>query len=236
MGVLCPYVRGMADEPDFEELEHIPWAALAARRNVQPVRIVLVLAGLAAVVVLSVVVSRVFLGDAGADAVIAEPLVVAAAATPQQEPIPQPEPQSAVAGIETYSEADLMLIDTEEEGRLAIAHAEWFVRDYLTIDGDPVVSERVAALVPSRAAATDAVLSTYVEWVDAFSISSPDPGTYEVEVLYRLLVDKGDGFARQPAEAILVGISIGVDGTATLLSVADGIPAPALHGIGETPS
>lgn len=217
----------MVDEPEFEELEQIPWAALATRRNIQPAHIGLALVGIAAVVGLALGITNGFGTPTEPDPNIAEPPAVASPAAPTLELAPEPTVAPAALGTETYSEADLMLIDIEEETRLAVAHAEWFVRDYLTVDGDPVVADRMALLVSEQSSTPS--IATFVEWVDAFAISSPGPGTYQIEVLYRLLSDEGQGFVRRPAEAMRVEIAIDVDGSAQLVSYEEGVPAPVIR-------
>jgi len=154
-----------------------------------------------------------------------------------------PAEASPVAPLPAYSEADLMLISTEDEERLAAMQAEWFVRDYLTHDGDASVAERVASLIPDETVIPDETatldetvapaqsVSSYVEWVRAFAVESPTPGWYRVEVVYRLLVGADGGFVREPAGAVAVELSIDVDGSARLQTFPEEIAVPVILAI-----
>ena len=123
-----------------------------------------------------------------------------------------------------------MLISIEDEERLAVMQAEWFVRDYFTVDGDDSIVERIASLIPSDSAPPDLV-SSYVEWVETFAIDSPEPGEYRVDVAYRLLIGSEDGFVREPAAAVSVALSIDVDGSAQLLQLPEPVAMPSIGGI-----
>ena len=240
----------MTDQPEFEELEHIPWAALAAKSPDPRVRIAtLAIAGLSIVAVCLFAVSQ-FLGgdDPAAPNMTTTPTApVYPAASVTEETVAAPAPPGAVsetgaANVPTlpasapttaavYSEADLMLINVEDEARLAAVQAEWFVRDYLTFDGDDSVSDRVAALLPADTPPPIEQVSSYVEWVDSFAVVSPSPGEYRVEVVYRLLTGTTDGFAREPVGALVVSISVDVDGSAHLLAVPEPTEVPILLGL-----
>jgi hypothetical protein len=235
----------MTDEPEFEELEHIPWAALAATRP-DPLwrRGILALVVVAAVVVIGLVV-RMILADNEVPLILAAPTTSA----PMQPPettigvgLPAQEAGPA-ASLPAYSEADLMLISTEDEERLAAMQAEWFVRDYLTHDGDTSVAERVASLIPDETVVSDETVisdeslapaqpvSAYVEWVRVFAVESPGPGRYRVEVVYRLLVGADGGFVREPAGAVAVELTIDIDGSARLQTLPEPIAVPVLLAI-----
>lgn len=215
---------------DFEELEQIPWSALASTPGDGRVRNI----GLAAAGIVTVLVAAVWftsrqpsptvtIPSAPVTPVSVAPVVPAAAVTVAPV-VATPEEAQPV-----YSEADLMLIDVDEEQMLAIAHAEWLVRDLLTVDGDPVVSARIEELMPDAAGRTSA---SYVEWVKALSVESPEPGRYRVEVLYRVLVADDDGFVRTPAGALAVDLAVDVDGSAQLLGEPEEALVPTLGGLG----
>ncbi len=236
-----PYVRAMTDQPEFEELEHIPWAALAAKRPDPRLRIgAIVAVGVVAVAAGLYVASQWPGGEASTPAPIAiattttTTQVALVSSVPSVElPGAEPPPPAATAGM--YTEADLMLINVAEEERLAVLHAEWFVRDYLTIDGDGLVADRIAALLPQGTPAPLDAASSYVEWVRAYAASTPTPGTYRIEVAYRLLVGTEDGYVREPAGAVAVEIALGSDGSATLQTVPEAIAVPNLLAIEERP-
>ncbi|MCP3997524.1 MAG: hypothetical protein GY722_21055 [bacterium] len=215
---------------DFEELEQIPWAALAATPGDSRARTAAITIGVVVIGLIGWFAMR------GSQPTVTLPgpvptsttVAVAQATAPlpaafSAAPAPAPDP------VPVYSEADLMLIDVEQEQRLAIMQAEWLVRDYLTIDGDPLVVERTEALSLDPPALD--LAASYVEWVRAFSVKSPEPGRYRVEVLYRLLAEEEQGFVRRPASALAVEIAVDTDGSTRLLASPEPVPVPTLHGI-----
>ncbi|MCP4967014.1 MAG: hypothetical protein GY926_17500 [bacterium] len=221
----------MTDEPEFEEMEHIPWAALAAKRPDPRLRIgALTAVGLLAVVA-GVLAASVLLGRESPTPLTVEPTATVPVATGSPpETTTTTLPPETLPVTSTYSEADLMLISIEDEERLAVMHAEWFVRDYFTVDGDESIGERIAELVPHDAE-VPGLASSYVEWVESFAVDSLAPGDYLVEVAYRLLIGTEDGFVREPAAAVAVAVSIDVDGTAKLLQLPEAVALPAIEGM-----
>ncbi len=221
----------MTDQPDFEELEHIPWAALAAKRPDPRIRIgALVVAAAVAIGVSLLVASWLLAGDATVvvdddDAVV---MTISTATTLAVVDVAEATPGAAVPAAAVYSEADLMLISVDDEERLAVMQAEWFVRDYLTIDGDASMKERVATLLPVGTPAPIEQTSSYVEWVRAFAVDSPSPGRYRIEVVYRLLVGVEEGFVREPVGAVAVDLGVDIDGSTRLLSIPEVVAVPTL--------
>lgn len=209
-------------DTNFEELEQIPWAELAAR-TVEPGRRYLALALLGAVVLAGAAWFVMRGSDAPAAAAVA-PTTAAPEQTTTTTTASSPETVSPAV----YSEADLMAIDVAGEERLAAMHAEWLVRDYLTVDGDPVAGERVAALLPGVERPDTA---TYVEWVEPYTVSSDQPGRYRVELVYRTLTETEDGYVRQPAGAVAVELSIDTDGAATVETAPEPVPVPEILGL-----
>lgn len=213
----------MSDDTDFEELEQIPWASLAAATPDPRVRYlgIAVLAVVAAALIgwlaLRGGVDTAIPAEAPATtvAVASLPVGVAPSTTTTTEP-------------PTYSEADLMLIDVGDEERLAVMQAEWLVRDYLTVDSDVHIDERLSTLLPGVERGD---VGAYVEWAEAFTVASEEPGRYRVEVAYRLLTETGGGFVRQPAAALAVELSIDVDGTARLEAAPEEVALPLLRGL-----
>jgi hypothetical protein len=213
----------MSDHTDFEELEQIPWAALAAGTS-QPRYRYLAL-GMIGIVLVAVAVWAVTRpGDASTSTA-----VTVATTTPPVAAATIPVPATTAAPA-VYSEADLMAIDVTAEERLAVMHADWLVRDYLTIDDDPVVTGRVDALL---AGVERDDTGTYVEWVEPFAVSSDEPGRYRVEVVYRLLAETEGGFVRMPAGAVAVELSIDPDGTTRIEAPPEPVPVPAIVPLDE---
>lgn len=208
----------MTDHTDFEELEQIPWAALSARSADPRYRYIAL--GMIGLVVVAV---AVWVSIRPGDRSVSTAVPVATTNAPVAAPtIPAPATSAAPA---VYSEADLMAIDVGAEERLAVMHADWLVRDYLTVDDDPVVTERIDALL---AGVERDDTGTYVEWVEPFAVSSAEPGRYRVEVVYRLLTETEGGFARVPAAAVAVELSIDPDGTTHIEAPPEPVPVPAI--------
>ncbi len=210
---------------DFEELEQIPWAALASNSADPRTRY-----AAAAVVVVAAVVAIGWFMLSGPEPIatladpVATPPTVAALPAPTLTTVDDIE----VPAVAAYSEADLMLIDVGDEEMLASMHAESLVRDYLTVDGDERLAARVDSLLPGAAERAD--VASYVEWAKAFSVISPEPGQYRVEVLYRVLVEEAHGFVRQPDGALAVDLAIDIDGSAQLLAPPESVAVPVLRG------
>lgn len=225
----------MNEQPEFEELEQIPWAALAARASDPWRRVAQVVVGAVAVLLLGFLAARwVFGGDEatimtlppatsnGADAAAAVADVAEAGEVVPSDPVvvtvTSPEPS-------VYSEADLMAISVTDESRLAAMRAEWFVQDYFTVDGDDEAAQRLAAVVGEHSLPQHAPVGySYVERARSFAISSPQPGRYAVGVAFRTLVaaDAG-GFVRTEPRAVTVTIDVDIDGTTQLVD----LPSPA---------
>ena len=117
-----------------------------------------------------------------------------------------------------------MAISLDTEERLAAMWAEWFVRDYLANDGgDSIGAGWGDALGIEQSPGT---VPVFVEWVEAFAVTTPSSATYRVEVAYRILVEAGNGFVRQPTAALGVDVAIGTDGEVRLLQIPEIVPPP----------
>ena len=208
----------MSDE--FEELEQIPWAALAAK-STSPRNRYLGVAAVAVALLIAGTWMMLHNDDTGV------PAPVASLTTDAPEPVGALLPTAPLPPTTApiYSEADLMLIDSTDEERLAIMQAEWLVRDFLTVDDDPGIIERIDDLLPGQ---DRSETPTYVEWASAFAVEAIEPGRYLVEVGYRTLSGTADGYVRQPVGALVVQLAIDVDGTARLITGPEPVEVPVL--------
>jgi hypothetical protein len=227
------YAHYMSDE--FEEMERIPWAALAASAPDPRRRLVLVAAGLVVIVSLVVIIaSALFRSSPAPDsAAVApsgsvpvnpdQPASVLPDPTPAAiEPVaPQPPP--------VYSEADLMAVLVEDEVRIAVMWAEHFVRDYLTVDGDGATAADAARVVAAELPAAPSGVTSFVEWVEAYAVTAIRPSHYRVEVGYRLLAGSDGSYVRQPAAAMAVEVSVDVDGIAGFAGLPELVSLPAVR-------
>lgn len=229
----------MSDQQvEFEEIEHIPWSALAAKTADPRSKIVAVGAGVVAMVVIGLLAGRLLSSGSGATVVTLPPVpttIPSAAATIPTAPAPAADPE-AVPGAATatspaatvYSEADLMAISVEDESRLAVMRAEWLVQDYFTVDGDDLTAGELAGLVGDLAIPhQEKVGYSYVEWARAFTVATPSPGRYAVDVAFRSLVPSGaTGLARTDVRAVTVTFDIDVDGATTLVDLPSPVALP----------
>ena len=219
---------------EFEEMERIPWAALAASTPDPRRRLVAAGVGLVALIALLVVVGRPLLGSgatADSDLAVASQSSVAAVASDQSslDPTIPEEPQAASAGNGVYSEADLMASSADDEVRIAEMWAERFVRDYLTVDDYGSAAIEAAQIMATDLPESPTGLTSFVEWVDAYAITAVQPARYRVEVAYRLLTGSEGAFVRQPAAALAVTVSLDADGTAIFAGIPEVVTIPELQ-------
>ena len=149
------------------------------------------------------------------------------AGTVPPPPIPAPTSPTVVA------EADLFAIDPERLLDQAAAHAEWFVAEYVGVDGSEESRATLAALLPAGIPVPAAPESTrvFVEWVRAVSVEETAPLNYRVAVLVRSLVANGEeAYRRLPPMLATVEVSVADDRSsghaAADLEPSDPVPAP----------
>jgi hypothetical protein len=128
-----------------------------------------------------------------------------------------------------------MAVSIEDEKRLAEMYAEWFVRDYLTVDGDDTIEARTAALLPVVVPDPEPGVVTYVEWIDTIAVGSPRPGVYAVEVAYSLLVSDGGPFSRQPVGGLAIAVAIGSNGEVELADLPAPVEVPPMQPLRDVP-
>jgi hypothetical protein len=129
------------------------------------------------------------------------------------------------------TEADLRAIAPDDAVRAVTAHAEWFMTEWLTLDGG---SERAPDLLPDgmEVPIVEDSARSFVESATALSAEEIEVGFWEVGVLVRSLSALGDGdYLRIPARVFLVTVGIGDDGP----FVAD-LPTPGPIPAGRAPA
>ena len=216
-----------ADELD-ERLESLPWERVRPPEAPDR-RWTMLLAG--AVVVAAVVAS------ATRTLWPSPPLTADPTPPPTVEPAPS-STQAVASGsgvalpeadASPVTEADLRAISPDDAARAVTAHAEWFLSEWLTIDGRP--SGTVPALLPDGVdvPVIDASARSFVESAVGLSAEEVGLGSWEVAVLVRSLSAFGDGdYLRVPARVFLVTVGIGDDGP----FVAD-LPSPGPLPVGR---
>lgn len=235
----------MSDQPEFEELEQIPWSALAAKANDPWTRVTYMVVAALAILGLGVLAAR-WLADGGEATVITLPpasagTVAPAPVNPAVPPVtvavataaaPSPASSDSVATTtiapSVYSEADLKAISPRDESRLAAMRAEWLVQDFFTVDGDDAVGQGLATILGDETIPhLNPTGYSYVEWARAYAIESPDPGKYAVAVAFRTLVMADDGgFARSDVKAVAVTVVVDVDGTMRVVDLPSPVALP----------
>ena len=145
----------------------------------------------------------------------AQPLSAPVALPPTTAAIPATT-APAPAGLHEdhpVTEADLRAIAPEDAARAVAAHAEWFVSEWLTLDGE--LSEVVPALLPEGVGVPvlDESARSFVESAVALSVEDLGFGSWEVAVLVRSLSAFGESdYLRIPARVFLVSVGIGEEG------------------------
>lgn len=127
-------------------------------------------------------------------------------------------PESAMPAPGIYAESDLMAAGAPGDSSLAAAVAEWFMVDWLTVDGSSDAGEWSGA-VSQRP--SDEGVRSYVEWLGATSVEEIRPAVHQVEVIVRRLASSdGTTYRRVPATAyrVIVDLTSGSPGVSDLPS------------------
>ncbi len=200
-----------ADELD-ERLESLPWEHVRPP-EARDRRWMMVLAG--AVVVAAVVASatRTLWPAPPLTADLAPSSTVESAPSSTHAVLSGAGEAPVEASASPVTEADLRAISPDDAARAVTAHAEWFLSEWLTIDGRP--SDTTPALLPAGVdvPVIDASARSFVESAVGLSAEEVGLGSWEVAVLVRSLSAFGDGdYLRVPARVFLVTVGIGDDG------------------------
>jgi hypothetical protein len=127
------------------------------------------------------------------------------------------------AGPTVVAEADLYAVDPERLVDQATAHAEWFVAEYIGVDGSEESQATLAALLPAGISSPVAPEGTrvFVEWVRAMSLEEVAPLRYRVGVLVRSLVAQGEEAYRRVAPMLAtVEVVVAEDGARVVMPPA----------------
>ena len=133
------------------------------------------------------------------------------------------------------AEADLYAVHPERAIDRATAHAEWFVAEYLTVDGSEESQATLGALLPSGVPLPVAADGTrvFVEWVRAMAVEEVGDLTYRVTVLARsLAADAGGDYVRQPPVRLDVDVSVaGAEAQVMMAPRVSAATTGAAHGL-----
>ncbi len=199
-------------EPERNEVyERIPWETLEEKK---PDRQWLMLTVAGAIVLGSLAYawtsSRAAPGPATTTPALAAPSTVAAASSAPAVSAVAVTSAPAQAPVVT-AEADLYAVHPERAIDEATAHAEWFVAEYLTVDGSEESRATLSALLPAGVPMPVAPDGSrvFVEWVRSIGVEEVGELTYRVTVLARSLAAAGgDDYVRQTPLRLEVDVSV----------------------------
>jgi hypothetical protein len=216
-------------EPERNETyERIPWETLEEKK---PDRQWMMMAVAGAVVLGALAYS--FMSNRPAPIAVASTL---AAAVPETTRVASPVPQAAAQPVATTApvvtaEADLYAVHPERVIDRAVAHAEWFVAEYLTMDGTEEGRAALTALLPAGVPMPSAADGTrvFVEWVRASAIEEVGQLVYRVTVLARsLAAASNEEYQRQAPLQVEVDVSVAGDAPQVIMAprVSPAQPGP----------
>jgi len=198
------------DQERNEVYERIPWETLEEKK---PDRQWLLL-GIAGAIVLGALAysftsNRPVTATPATTVALAEPASSAPMAS-QVASLPAAAAPPSAAPVVT-AEADLYAVHPERLIDRVMAHAEWFVAEYLTVDGSEQGRATLAALLPAGVPTPSAPEGTrvFVESVRATAVEEAGPLLFEVTVLARSLSAIGEeAYTRQPPVEVIVPVSL----------------------------
>lgn len=227
------------EEKREEIYERIPWETLQnPRSDRQNLIIGLAVAVVAGALVYSFVANRSASSPAAvvAPTTVTAPLVASPPAPAASAPV---APPSSVP--ESIAEADLYAIAPTDLANAAVAHAEWFVFEYLTVDGSgesSILRQLLPEAIPLPVAPQGSLV--FVEWVGALEVQEVQAAVFSVEVLARYMVaEDGQDYRRVEPEVVTVTVAITESGpqvsSAPSFQTLAITPAPA-SGLGDVPA
>ncbi|REK21261.1 MAG: hypothetical protein DWQ40_04310 [Actinobacteria bacterium] len=141
-------------------------------------------------------------------------------------PAPPIVPSTVSPAPTNVSEADLYAVEPERLVEAAVAHARWFVREFLAVDGSSDGQGVLRALLPADVplpVVPEGVL-VFVEWVDSIGVEEIDLATFRVSIVARYMVSADGGeYQRMDPELFVVDIGM-ADGTPRALSAPEILP------------
>lgn len=215
-------------EPERNEVyERIPWETLEEKKGDRQ----WLMLGVAGAVVLGALAYS-FMSNRPPAVAVATTIpegsapTVASAPAPTDAPTPALPPTASTTPVVT-AEADLYAVHPERAIDRVAAHAEWFVAEYLTVDGSEEGRAALTALMPAGVPLPSATEGTrvFVEWVRSSTIEEIAPLTYRVTVLARSLAAEGDAvYQRQAPLELAVDITL-AEGNPQVISPPEVRPA-----------
>lgn len=218
-----------------EEFEHIPWASLIGGDDDRRSRILYIGVAVAAAVVIGVVGARWLAGPQHGP-------IDADTAAPAPGPVATVAAETTTSSTAPLTEADLMAaLPASDDASLAMMRAEWFVRDYFTVDGHAGAGEELrrsfaGGVVVPALPHDDPEISgtTYVEWCRAYRAQPVGVGSFAVGVAFRSLhLDDAGVYRRTPVRAVEVLVAVD-GGDVAMLDLPQPVPVPLGDGLQAT--
>jgi hypothetical protein len=224
-----------------EVFERIPWEMLEQRRSDRP----WLAYGVAGAIVLGALAYSVMANRPVTPAVSQTVHAEAPASDPATSQTPAVPPVVATGSPPTAptmtAEADLYAVNPERVIDQAVAYAEWFTSEYLSVDGSEESRQVLASLLPSDIPPPQPGegMRVFVEWVRASTVEEVAPLVYRVSVLARTLAADSEGlYVRQPPQQVIIDVSMAGDGpTVTMSPEVEplDLPEPVAAGLVEVP-
>jgi hypothetical protein len=196
-----------------EVYERIPWETLEEKKGDRQ----WLLYGVAGAIVLGALAYSL-MSNRPASVPVATTAPIAQEA-PAAESVPVPalpptaSPTPSTAPVVT-AEADLYAVHPERVIDRVAAHAEWFVAEYLTVDGSKQGQVTLSSLLPAGVPLPVAPEGSrvFVEWVRTATVEETAPLTYRATVLARSLAAEGEvAYERQATLEVTVEISMAAE-------------------------
>lgn len=212
----------LVEQERNEVYERIPWERLEEKKNDRQ----WLMFGLAGAVVLgalaySYMSNRPVAVTTGSTVPVAAETSAPPVGTEVIPPVaaPMASAPTATAPVVT-AEADLYAVHPERVIDRVSAHAEWFVAEYLTVDGSDQATATLASLMPAGVPlpAAPEGARVFVEWVRTLEVEEVAPLIYRATVLARSLAATGeDPYQRQAPLEVVVDISVAGEGPQVVL-------------------
>ena len=191
-----------------ERVESVPWEHIGKPDDANRRRLVVVALAVFVAAVTASATRTLWPAPPLSVQPVTSPTVAETTAPPSPAPI---VPSSVPA--RPVTEADLRALLPEDAERAVSAHAQWFVTEWLTVDGS--ASPVAASMTPegTSLAPVDASVRSFVESAIVLSVTEAAEAVWDVAVLVRTLSSTGDGdYLRIPPRVFLVTVGIGDEG------------------------
>jgi len=213
------HIFDLVEQERNEVYERIPWETLEEKKGDRQ----WLWFGVAGAIVLGALAYS-FMSNRPAPIPVATTVPIAqetlpADSVPVQAPPSSISPTAPSVPVLT-AEADLYAVHPERVIDQVAAHAEWFVAEYLTVDGSEQGREALSSLLPAGVPLPVAPEGSrvFVEWVRTAAVEEIAPLTYRATVLARSLAAQDEGaYERQATLELTVDVSLAAENPQVVL-------------------